>query len=260
MEKNAFLLYNDIVSALYRCRNEEDLRTQFLERLNALIPYSYASIFLADSSRETDPDGAPAMRSPLCVPEYFSEAESKWLQSQQEDDLAWLTRSYESILVRESEVLSDEQRLNSYIYKNCYSGYNIFDTLQYAIISEKRFLGIVTLLRTRIDDVFSDDDAFFMRSLGIHLTTVFKRFTYPEAERHALSTEAMNEISHTYSLTMREIQIYGMLLSFSDNLQICETLGIKENTLQKHLQNLFRKLGVSSRWEAAAKFYRSEVL
>ena len=38
-----------------------------------------------------------------------------------------------------------------------------------------------------------------------------------------------------------------------DNEEIAETLHIKETTLNKHLQNLFRKLEVRSRWELLRK-------
>ena len=258
MEKNAFLLFNDIVSSLYTCRDISELRTQFLSRLNALIPYSYASILLTDPKKNgTARQGTSfSFLPPLCVPEYFADAESSWVEYQKEDYLAWISMSPESILVRESEVLSDEQRLNSYIYKHCYHKYNIYDSLQYAIISDRRLLGIITLLRTRIDEAFSDDDTFFLRSLGIHMTTVFKRFTYPDADFAAPGKKKADDLIKKYSLTSREAQVLTMVLSFADNTEICESLGIKENTLQKHLQNLFRKMGVSSRWEAAAKYYK----
>ena len=36
---------------------------------------------------------------------------------------------------------------------------------------------------------------------------------------------------------------------FESNAEIADALGIRENTLQKHLQNLFRKLNVTSKWE-----------
>lgn len=256
MEKNAFLLYNDIVSALYTCREPSDLKTQFLPRLNALIPFSYASICLADTKKHPEKVGILELLPPLCVPESFAAAETEWINSQEEDYLSWLALSTESILVRESDVLDDEQRLNSYIYKKCYRQYNIYDTLQYAIVNDKKFLGIVTLLRTKIDDAFGDDDTFFFRSMGVHLTEVLKRFTYPETDTANDRTAALEHLRKEYSLTARETQVLGMVSAFTDNEQICTELCIKENTLQKHLQNIFRKLGVSSRWEAAAMCYK----
>ena len=256
MEKNAFLLYNDIVSALYHCSKPEDLRTLFLPRLKSLIPYSYASIFLADTKKQAKATEPQPLLPALCVPASFAEAENNWLEAQDEDYLAWLTKSPESILVRESEILSDEQRLNSYLYQNCYKQYNIYDTLQYAIAADNQCLGIITLLRTRIDDKFCDDDSFFLRSFGIHLSMVFKKFTYQENDGRVVNAAVLEELTHKHSLTPRESQVYRMVLSFADNQQICDSLGIKENTLQKHLQNLFQKLGVSSRWEAAAVYYR----
>ena len=52
-----------------------------------------------------------------------------------------------------------------------------------------------------------------------------------------------------YCLTGREVEILSHLYQFETNAEIADTLGIRENTLQKHLQNLFRKLNVTSKWE-----------
>lgn len=56
-----------------------------------------------------------------------------------------------------------------------------------------------------------------------------------------------------YHLTAKETEILKCLLNFQDNEEIAETLHIKETTLNKHLQNLFRKLEVRSRWELLRK-------
>ena len=52
-----------------------------------------------------------------------------------------------------------------------------------------------------------------------------------------------------YALTGRETEILSHLYRFESNTEIADALGIRDNTLQKHLQNLFRKLGVASKWE-----------
>ena len=46
-----------------------------------------------------------------------------------------------------------------------------------------------------------------------------------------------------------------MLFRFYSNDEIASKMEISENTIQKHLQNLFRKLNVSSKWELL-KFIR----
>ena len=65
-----------------------------------------------------------------------------------EDHLLWLLHSREPRLVRESDLLEDQQRLNSPLYVHCYRKYNIFDSMQYASVYQQELLGILTLFRT----------------------------------------------------------------------------------------------------------------
>ncbi len=53
------------------------------------------------------------------------------------------------------------------------------------------------------------------------------------------------------SLTGREIEIIAALRSGSSNREIAQRLSISEETVKRHLSNIFAKLGVSSRLELA---------
>lgn len=52
-------------------------------------------------------------------------------------------------------------------------------------------------------------------------------------------------------LSTREIECLQAIRQGSSNPQIARDLGISENTVRYHLKNLFRKIGVSNRTEAA---------
>ena len=52
------------------------------------------------------------------------------------------------------------------------------------------------------------------------------------------------------SLTERERRVLQMLTEGAKNKAISEVLGITVNTVEKHLENIYRKLGVKSRSEA----------
>jgi DNA-binding NarL/FixJ family response regulator len=58
-------------------------------------------------------------------------------------------------------------------------------------------------------------------------------------------------------LTEREIEILKLVSDGLSNVQIATAIKLTENTVKFHLRNLFSKLGVSNRTEAAAKFHRS---
>ncbi|QXE89208.1 response regulator transcription factor [Geomonas subterranea] len=54
-----------------------------------------------------------------------------------------------------------------------------------------------------------------------------------------------------HSLTHREVEILGLLSSGATNKCISDTLFISPHTVRTHLNNIFRKINVSSRLEAA---------
>ena len=68
----------------------------------------------------------------------------------------------------------------------------------------------------------------------------------PPSERHGYDLPA---VAARYGLTTRETQLLEMLTRFRENREIAEALQVRDSTLQKHYQNIFRKLGVTSRWE-----------
>jgi DNA-binding NarL/FixJ family response regulator len=58
--------------------------------------------------------------------------------------------------------------------------------------------------------------------------------------------------SETHGLTGRELEVLRLVAAGSSNREIAEALVISEHTVARHLQNIFRKLGVSSRTAASA--------
>jgi DNA-binding CsgD family transcriptional regulator len=60
-------------------------------------------------------------------------------------------------------------------------------------------------------------------------------------------SRSMEELIQTYQLTRREAEILDLAFEGLNNEELLEKLTISKNTLLKHLQNLYRKCGVSSR-------------
>jgi DNA-binding NarL/FixJ family response regulator len=60
------------------------------------------------------------------------------------------------------------------------------------------------------------------------------------------------ERSYPSGLTAREVQILSLVATGRTNREISSTLMISEHTVARHLQNIFSKLGVSSRTAATA--------
>jgi DNA-binding NarL/FixJ family response regulator len=59
------------------------------------------------------------------------------------------------------------------------------------------------------------------------------------------------------SLSGREWEVLGLLAQGLTNAQIAESMVVSENTVKFHLQNIFQKLNVNNRTEAAAFYFRT---
>ena len=55
-----------------------------------------------------------------------------------------------------------------------------------------------------------------------------------------------------HGLTAREQQVLGLVAAGKSNREIAAELVLSEHTVARHLQNIFAKLGVSSRTAASA--------
>ncbi len=242
MERNDIMMLNNLIYQLYESDNMLLLRRNLLRHLQSLVPYSYGSILLSDlaplDAHFTDP---------VCIPPEFTAVEEKYIQMAQKDHTLWTMDSGYSTLICESKMLPDYKRLNTPIYLECYSPYHIYDSLQLNITYNNRFLGVLTLYRTREDGAFTDDEMYYVRMIGYHLNRLFYRILLPEENSGSKTLQSM--ISEEYSLTNREAEIFTHLMSGSSEAEISQALGISPSTLKKHMQHIYRKLGISTRWE-----------
>ena len=211
METNDFLLYNEVLYRLHACRTMEELKPTLLGQLKLMIPYTYASFL----SIQVDPETQELVhRDPFCQPRQFEAAERAWLGQIDQSYSIWLSHAPEYMVVRDSEILSGDNRF----------------------------------YRTQADGRFTDREAFLLRTLSNHIDLACYHCTQRQAQA-AQPARTLEELTQVYGLTRRETEILGLVFQDRNNEEILEQLHISKNTLLKHLQNLYRKCGVSSRWD-----------
>ena len=76
---------------------------------------------------------------------------------------------------------------------------------------------------------------------------------FPEAVRRWLIRKPEQDPN---ALTDREESVLALVAEGRSNAQIGAALGLSENTVKFHLKNVYLKLGVTNRTEAAAKFHQ----
>lgn len=87
----------------------------------------------------------------------------------------------------------------------------------------------------------------------------------PSIVSAALNTKGMRRIANNtdwgeeFQLTLREREVLGELIHGKSNKEIARLLTISPKTVGRHLENCYRKLGVTSRAAAAIKALRSGI-
>lgn len=79
------------------------------------------------------------------------------------------------------------------------------------------------------------------------------QMVFPDAVRRWMTRASVNDPN---ALTEREESVLALVAEGKSNPQIGVALNLSENTVKFHLRNLFAKLGVTNRTEAAAKYHR----
>lgn len=113
-------------------------------------------------------------------------------------------------------------------------------------------------LRTAIE---SGADGFALKTGAAEATLAAIRqvahghLAFPQAARRWL-TASQNTKAASDQLTDREQEVLALLAQGSSNSQIAAMLNLSESTVKFHLRNLYSKLGVTNRTEAAAQYHR----
>ncbi|MBW3592060.1 MAG: helix-turn-helix transcriptional regulator, partial [Actinobacteria bacterium] len=74
----------------------------------------------------------------------------------------------------------------------------------------------------------------------------------PHLIRMREAAESRRRLSGAHALTAREAEVLRWIASGKTNVQIARLLFISPHTVRKHVENIFEKLGVRTRTEAAA--------
>jgi DNA-binding NarL/FixJ family response regulator len=87
---------------------------------------------------------------------------------------------------------------------------------------------------------------------------------YPSSPRLPGGTRAYEESTsarggHLQTLTTREVQILDLICKGTQNKIIADQLNLSENTVKVHVRNIYKKMNVRNRTEAASRFFNSDV-
>lgn len=235
LETNDWLVMNSIIYKIYTTGDFDAMRTQFLEQIKTVIDFDSADFYLASSNEKENLERPVFLNCDEDLSDIYENM----------DYSRGIMFSGRSMVYRETDIISDEKRVQTEYYQRVYKPNNWHYALQMIFGRNKHFLGVVTLYRTIGKEDFTYEDVFLMDMLKDHMAYRLSQ----DRNNQMTSQEKMTltQAVKTYDLTKREQTILQLLLQGMENTEICDHLSITVNTLKKHILNIYRKLGIRNR-------------
>lgn len=246
LEKNDVSLLSHMIYSIYNTKNLDEMRLEFLNLIKYVIAYNTANFYLVKKNKDkdyilTDPVNLNSLKVKnldKVINEYMEKCANI-------DSTHWVCDAKKSMAYRTTDLISEEVLENTEYYKTMFSPYDVHYGAQVVLSHKETCVGLMTLFRSKKSENFSDKDLFILDAIKDHLSAAIYDKIYMSPSHKKVALDDMEK----YDLTKREMELLNFLLEGYTNEEIIEKICISENTLRKHLYNLFHKLGIKHRWE-----------
>ena len=246
LQTNDWLILNSIIYEIYTTADFDGMRKKFLEQMKMLVDFDSADFYLAKK------DGSKRLTEPIT----YNCDEDACVDYEDLDYSRGIMYSGKCLVYRETDIISDEKRVQTEYYNKIYRPNNWHYSLQMIIAKDKQFLGVVTLYRNIGKDDFNHDEVFLVDTLKEHMA--YRLWQQRQNRIQFGEKLTVSAATEKFGLTRQEHNILHLLMEGKDNSFICDYLSISINTLKKHILNIYRKLGIRNRVQLFKKIREKE--
>lgn len=235
IENNDFMILNNIIYKIHSYEDFAKMQKNFLEQVAMILDFDSADFSLAKGDGSTN----------LVTEVGYNMKKILSKQFEDSDYSQGILLSGKSIVYRETDIINDDKRVKTEYYKNVYKPNNLHYALQLILGHNEIFLGVVTFYRNVGKSDFNYKDIFILELIKDHLSyRLFKENKFIHTSGNKLSiANAVN----IYKLTKRESTVLKLILDGLSNDEICDKIIVTNNTLKKHILNIYRKIGVNNK-------------
>ncbi len=239
LDNNSFMILNNIIYKIHTNGDFSAMRREFLEQMKMVLEFDSGEFHLAQEKDSTALSSKIAYNCPTDVAKTYEEL----------DYSQGILGTGRSMVYRESDIMPEDKRIETTYYQKVYKPNGWHYALQLILGRKGQFLGVVTFYRQKGKSDFEYGDIFLLELMKDHLS----HRIYMEQHQKDPDKLTVDEATSTFGLTKRERQILELLLAHQDNQAICQQCVISNNTLKKHILNLYRKVQVNSRLQLLQK-------
>ncbi len=162
--------------------------------------------------------------------------------------LASMNLKPNSYVSRDSDIMTDQERLESPLYRDIYAPQGVFFVMRINLIWHEKMVGQFAFFKAREEGDFSDYDLKIAELFAPHLALKLGQLrSAPERD------VAFRNIKDEYGLTLREKEVVSLVADGLLDDEIAERLFISSSTVKKHLYNAYSKIGVSNKLQLKLK-------
>lgn len=235
LENNDFVVLNSVIYKVYTNSNFTEMRKEFLEQIKMVIDFDSAEFSLSKGNG-----------SPILVEGVSYNCKANWSKPYEDLDYSQgILSGGKCMVYRESDIIQEKKRMESPYYQKVYEPNRWHYAMQIILAYNEEFVGVITLYRVKGKKDFGYRDTLVMDLLKDHMAYR----VYKEKEKYNKVDEkiTISDAVELYKLTEREHSTLNYMMQGLNNEQMCEQLFISNNTLKKHILNIYRKVGVHSR-------------
>jgi len=144
------------------------------------------------------------------------------------------------------ELLSEQALFESRYYREFMQPRGHRHVADMFLRREQSIVAVLTMLRAAQLGPFAPPELSLLRKLQPFLQYSLNTVYLPRRYRER------DTVQKAYQLTQRELDVLELIVSGASNKIICGQLALSLATVKTHIQNIFRKTGVSSRTELSA--------
>lgn len=235
IETNNWIVLNVIIYDIYTIQDIDEMRYSFLEKVKMILDFDAADFYLSTLNHDGLDRGV-----------FFNCENTHAKELEQLDYSKGIEYSGKSMVYRETDIIDDQQRMNTEYYKQIYLKNHWHYALQMVLAFEGKFVGVITFYRNIGKQDFSYEDIFLIDMFKEHMSY---RIFHSLQDKENTAVYSIDEIAEKYDLTKQEKRILDYTMQRKTKQEICDELFISVNTLKKHTLNIYRKLNINSRLE-----------
>lgn len=160
------------------------------------------------------------------------------------DYINWFADEPTSRVYRDTDLVPKDFRENSEFMIKWMQPYGLFYCIGMTIAANSKPYGNVFLFRSKDEGDFTPKDIELLTVLNEHLCIRFER-ELPNGHSAKSISGASDPIASKYRLTQKESDVLACIAEGRQRSSIASHLFISENTLKKHLANIYKKTGIS---------------